>query len=154
MNKISLTQKKWLLLLHVIFSAIMLGGAVIFLVLSIVATTSQDSALTQSCYTVMQALSKTSVRASTIGTLVTGLLLSAWTHWGFLRYHWVIAKEVLSVLAILLGPVGMYVWTFGAAASGQSSALLWCGIILQILSLAAIFFLSVFKPGGKRAMRK
>ncbi|RNB85298.1 hypothetical protein EDM59_12905 [Brevibacillus nitrificans] len=149
MKTISMTQKKWLLLLHVIFSAIMLGGAVIFLVLSIVAGTTGDSQVAQACYTVMHILSASSVRASTIGTLVTGILLSAFTHWGFLRYHWILAKEALSVVAILLGPIGMYVWTAGALHGGNGDMLL-IGIILQIISLAAIFLLSVFKPWGKR----
>lgn len=149
MSKISMTQKKWLLLLHLIFSAIILGGAVIFLVLSIVAAATSDPLVFQACYTVMHALSKTSVRASTIGTLVTGILLSALTHWGFLRYHWIIAKEGQSIVTIALGPIGMYVWTAGALA-GQNHGMLWGGIILQILSLAAIYLLSVFKPWGKR----
>ncbi|MDF2684453.1 MAG: hypothetical protein K0R47_5643 [Brevibacillus sp.] len=149
MNKISMTSKKWLLLLHLIFSAIMLGGAVIFLVLSIVAATTTDPNVFQACYTVMHVLSQSSVRASTIGTLVTGVVLSALTHWGFLRYHWIIAKEGLSVLTIALGPIGMYVWTAGAL-SGENPLMLWIGIVLQILSLVAIFLLSVFKPWGKR----
>ncbi|MDR7316763.1 hypothetical protein [Brevibacillus nitrificans] len=149
MKTISMTQKKWLLLLHVIFSAIMLEGSVIFLVLSIVAGTTGDPQVVQACYTVMHILSESSVRASTIGTLVTGILLSAFTHWGFLRYHWILAKEALTIVAILLGPIGMYVWTAGALNGGNGDMLL-IGIILQIVSLTIIFLLSVFKPWGKR----
>ncbi|MFD2368739.1 hypothetical protein ACFSO0_01805 [Brevibacillus sp. GCM10020057] len=153
MNSISMAQKKGLLLLHLLFSCIMLGGAAIFLVLSIVAATTDDPAVFHACQTVLHVLSKTSVRASTIGTLVTGILLSAWTHWGFLRYYWIIAKEALSVVTVLLGPIGMYIWTAGAAQGGNNT-LLWGGIVLQLLSLVAIFWLSVFKPWGKRAARE
>ncbi|WP_103104512.1 hypothetical protein [Brevibacillus reuszeri] len=164
MIKLSMNQKKWLLLAHLIFSSIMLGGAVIFLVLSIVAATSTDASIISACYQAMHALSKTSVRASTIGTIVTGVLLSVWTHWGLFRYYWLIAKEILTVFAIVLGPIGMYFWTLPASSSAlpegigamENSAILlnsgqlWTGIILQILSLAIIFWLSVFKPWGKR----
>ena len=148
MIKLSMNQKKWLLLAHLIFSSIMLGGAVIFLVLSIVAATSTDASVISACYQAMHALSKTSVRASTIGTIVTGVLLSVWTHWGLFRYYWVIAKEVLTLVAIVVGPIGMYMWTLPAGAEDLGA--LWIGIILQVISLAAIFGLSVLKPWGKR----
>ncbi|WP_312115688.1 hypothetical protein [Brevibacillus reuszeri] len=164
MGKLSLNQKKWLLLAHLLFSSIMLGGAVIFLVLSIVAATTTDAGIIAASYRVMHVLSTTSVRASTIGTIVTGVLLSVWTHWGLFRYYWLIAKEVLTVFAIALGPIGMYVWTLPGSSAVMSDGLgamqnpsilvnsvqLWTGIILQVLSLAAIFLLSVFKPWGKR----
>ena len=116
------------------------------------------------CYTAMHTLAKTSVRASTIGTIVTGVLLSVWTHWGLFRYYWIIAKEVLTLVAILLGPVAMYVWTLPAVSLAWAQGLeamgnpafivnsekLWIGIVLQLLSLILLFLLSVFKPWGKR----
>ncbi|MGZ0050599.1 hypothetical protein [Brevibacillus gelatini] len=164
MARIGLNQKKWLLLLHLLFSAIMLGGAVIFLVLSIVAANTDDAGIFTACYTAMHALAKTSVRASTIGTIVTGVLLSVWTHWGLFRYYWIIAKEVLTLVAVLLGPIGMYVWTLQALTIARAEGLaavenpaflvnsgqLWTGIVLQVLSLFLLFLLSVFKPWGKR----
>lgn len=148
MSKLGILQKKWLLLVHLIFSSIMLGGAVIFLVLSIVATNTTDESIFSACYTVMHVLSQTSVRASTIGTIVTGVLLSVWTHWGLFRYYWVIAKEVLTLVAIVVGPIGMYLWTLPAGAGDLGA--MWTGIILQLISLASIFCLSVLKPWGKR----
>lgn len=148
MSKLGMLQKKWLLLVHLIFSSIMLGGAVIFLVLSIVAASTADESVYSACYTVMHVLSQTSVRASTIGTIVTGVLLSVGTHWGLFRYYWVIAKEVLTLVAIVVGPIGMYMWTLPARA--DDLGVMWTGIILQVISLAAIFCLSVLKPWGKR----
>jgi len=50
--------------------------AVIFLTLSIIAGTTGDEGVLKACYTTMHLFAKTSVRASTIGTLVTGILLS------------------------------------------------------------------------------
>ncbi|MGG1659131.1 hypothetical protein [Brevibacillus sp. NRS-1366] len=152
MSKLGMLQKKWLLLVHLLFSSIMLGGAVIFLVLSIVAANTTDASVFSACYTAMHVLSKTSVRASTIGTIVTGVLLSVWTHWGLFRYYWIIAKEWLTLVAIVLGPIGMFMWTLPARTlpPGEGLGAMWTGIILQIISLAAIFCLSVLKPWGKR----
>jgi len=164
MGKLSVTGRRWLLIVHLLFAAIMLGTAVIFLVLSIIAATTPDVDIIRSCYTVMRMFADSSVRASTIGTLATGILLSVLTKWGLLRYYWIIAKETLSLAAVLLGPVGMHFWSLRAvtllqAGGGQAlhsqafvvnSGQLWTGIVLQIVSLVSIYIISVFKPWGVR----
>ncbi|MGI6127470.1 MAG: hypothetical protein ACOYEF_10975 [Planifilum sp.] len=167
MVKLSVTQRRWLLTIHLLFSAILFGVSMVFLVLSIVAANTQDEGVLQACYASMHILAKTSVRASTIGTLATGILLSALTRWGLFNHYWLIAKEALTVLSILLGPVGMYFWTLKAFTWTSSKGFgalqdpaflvnreqLWIGIGLQILSLAAVFAISVFKPWGTRTKK-
>jgi len=167
MGKLSANGRKWLLIVHLLFAAIMLGVAVVFLILSIVAATASDIGIVRSCYNVMLMLADSSVRASTIGTLATGILLSVLTKWGLLRYYWIIAKEALSIVAIVLGPFGMHFWSLRAVAliqadGGQAlhsqafvvnSGQLWTGIILQIVSLASMYVISVLKPWGVRRNR-
>lgn len=118
----------------------------------------------KACYISMHVLAETSVRASTIGALVTGILLSVLTQWGLFKYYWIIVKEGLTLLSIVLGPIGMYFWTLKAvtltSAEGLSalqdpvfsvnSGQLWIGITLQIISIVAMFVISVFKPWGQR----
>ncbi|MDR6549988.1 hypothetical protein [Paenibacillus qinlingensis] len=167
MKTMSLMNKKWLLSLHIVFSAIMLGTSVTFLILSITAVSTQDSVLVLACYKAMHVLSGSSVRASLIGTVVTGVLLSVRTHWGLVKYNWIIVKEILTLIAIVLGPFGMYVWTLkgitlltdvgiegvNQGAYVTNTVYLFIGIGLQLLSLLAMFVLSVFKPWGKRKTR-
>jgi hypothetical protein len=164
MRKLSITKKRWLLSLHILFASIMFGVAVTFLVLSIAAANTSSLDVLQACYNGMHILAKSSVRASTIGTLVTGVLLSLWTNWGLFKFYWIIAKEVLTIFSIGLGFVGMYTWSLNAvtlvSTDGwdvwQNSAFivnneqLLIGIVLQIISLGTMFVLSVFKPRGQR----
>lgn len=164
MGRLSVTQRRWLLTLHLLFAAIMFGVAVGFLILSITAANTNDEGVLKACYTGMHVLAVTSVRASTIGTLVTGILLSVLTQWGLFKFYWIIVKEGLTLLSIVLGPVGMYFWTLKAVTLTSAEGLgalqdpafvvnsgrLWIGIILQILSLVAMFAISVFKPWGPR----
>ncbi|MGG1550811.1 hypothetical protein [Paenibacillus ferrarius] len=164
MPTLSMKSKKWLLSLHILFSAILLGTSVVFLILSITAAASNDAGLVLASYRSMHVLSDTSIRASTIGTTVTGILLSVWTHWGLFKYRWIISKEVLTLLVILIGPFGMHVWTLrgitllqdtgiGGATQGayvSNSLMFFAGIGIQIVALVAMYLLSVFKPGGKR----
>ncbi|TJY42205.1 hypothetical protein E5161_09350 [Cohnella pontilimi] len=146
MEKISVAPRKWLLTLHLLFSAIMLGNAVAFLILSLTAAAVHDAEALKATYASMHVLARTSVRASTIGAVVTGVLLSVLTRWGLFRFYWIIAKEALAIVAIGLGPFGMYFWTLKAGSSWQ----LWSGIVVQILTLASLFVISVFKPWGQR----
>lgn len=164
LKKLSVTAKRWLLIPHLLFAAIMFGVTVSFLILSIVAANTDDPEVLKACFTSMHLLSQTSVRASTIGTVVTGILLSVLTNWGLFRFYWIIAKEMLTIISIGLGVVGMYFWTLKSvtilSAEGANalqnpvfivnSQQLFAGIVLQIISLAAIFIISVFKPWGKR----
>ncbi|MFC5530765.1 DUF2269 family protein [Cohnella yongneupensis] len=168
MGNISLTPRRWLLTLHLLFSGILLGVSVAFLILSLFAVNTNDEGVFQACYHAMHLLSKTSVIASTIGALVTGVLLSVLTRWGLFKFYWIIVKEVLTLVSIGLGPIGMYFWTLKAADLSSEQGLnalqdpgfivnhrqMAVGIILQILSLVAMFILSVFKPWGERRVKK
>ncbi|MGG1676792.1 hypothetical protein ACIFOT_13730 [Neobacillus sp. NRS-1170] len=152
--KISYKTKRWLLIFHILFAAIMLGNMTAFLIFSITAAVASDEGLIQACYQAMHILSKTSVRASTIGTTVTGILLSVWTKWGLFKYYWIIAKEGLTVFCIILNLWGMYTWTLQAISKTDDlffvKAELWTGIIIQIISLILMYIISVIKPWGKR----
>jgi ABC-type uncharacterized transport system permease subunit len=157
-----------MLTLHLVFAAIMLGNMVTFLILSITAAATDDIGVLKSCFTAMQVLAGSSVRAATIGTVVTGIVLSVMTHWGLIKYYWLIVKELLTILAIGLNFIGMYVWTHKAVQlvdaygiqtlSNPSFAevrlTLFFGIGIQILSLVAMYVLSVYKPWGQRRRRQ
>ncbi|MGV3465454.1 MAG: hypothetical protein ACO1OT_09200 [Heyndrickxia sp.] len=131
-----------------------------FLIFSItVAVGDQQTSIV--CFHAMNILSETSVRASTIGTTITGILLCIWTKWGLFRYYWILAKEGLTLLVMGLNLWGMYSWTLQALMSVKDNniidfinqAYLWTGILLQIVSLIMMYVLSVFKPWGKRIMQ-
>nr|WP_249316562.1 hypothetical protein [Bacillus sp. FJAT-50079] len=149
-----------MLIIHILFSAIMFGNMVTFLILSITIATTEDSSLIVSCYKVMHILSNSSIKASTIGTTITGILLCIWTNWGLFKYNWIIVKEILTLLLIGLNVWGMYAWTLdalngvGAERLWGANLSLWTGIILQIVSLIFIFAISIFKPWGKRKIQK
>ncbi|REE81483.1 hypothetical protein A8990_1187 [Paenibacillus taihuensis] len=166
-NKLSLTQRRIWLLLHILFASIMLGVQAVFIILALTASVTDNGTVLQSCYYIMHLLATSSVRASTIGTTVTGIILSVQTPWGLFRYYWIIAKEVLTLLAIVVGLYGLYEWTMHGLARIDADGLdawhasgftvnhvsLWVGIIIQTLSLIAMFILSIWKPGGKRKSR-
>ncbi|ALC83747.1 MULTISPECIES: DUF2269 family protein [Bacillus] len=160
MKKISLNQRKSLLLLHILFAAIWFGTTVVFLVLSINAAATENEQTLVSSYTAMYLLASSSGRVSIFGTVITGILLSVLTNWGLFKHYWIIAKEVLSLVMMGLGLVAIYSISLNAFNVSSANGLaakeminqgwLFTGVILQILSLILTFWLSVIKPWGKR----
>ncbi|WP_246066820.1 hypothetical protein [Paenibacillus koleovorans] len=166
-NRISQTTRKWLLSLHLLFSGILLGCTVVIVILSITALTTASSDTLRSCYQVMNIVAGSSIRVSSIGMVVTGVLLSVWTHWGLFRYYWLIYKQVMTLASIGVGIIGFYMWSMKGIELVESVGLdavhssayvinaqqLWVGLIFQVISLVSMFVISVFKPWGRRVPR-
>ncbi|MEK5440722.1 hypothetical protein [Fredinandcohnia sp. FSL W7-1320] len=156
--KLTKTARKWILIPHILFSAIMVGNMATFVILNITVLTTSDPFLITSCYKIMNILSDTSIKASTIGATVTGIILSVGTHYGLFKYWWIIVKEILTVLLIGINLWGMYSWTLEALENIVEGGLetqstlanldLWTGIVLQSITLVFLFVISKFKPWG------
>jgi hypothetical protein len=161
LKKLTSTQKKWLLSIHILFAAIWFGVTVAFLILSINVMLTDDINVNKGYYTSMLLLEQTSGKASIIGTVTTGILLSILTHWGLFKFYWIIVKEILTFISIGLGMAFIYFWTLNGitmlSPNGLQSQVfivnhqqLLVGIGIQIISLGAVFIISLFKPWGKR----
>jgi hypothetical protein len=157
--KLRKTARKWILIPHILFSAIMVGNMATFVILNITVLTTSDHFLATSCYKVMNILSDTSIKASTFGATVTGIILSVFTHYGLFNYWWIIVKEIVTILLIGINLWGMYAWTLealensiqGVAAQSVLANLdLFIGIVIEIISLVFLFVISKYKPWGKR----
>lgn len=163
MKHLSFTPKKWWLSAHLLFSAIWLGVTVTFLILSINIFLANDMQTIKAYYTSMLILEQTAGRVSIIGTVITGLILSIFTKWGLFKFNWIITKEIMTILCMALGFIFIYVWTLkGIDLSNEfhhdvfivNHYQLIIGIIIQLLLLATMFILSVFKPWGQRKQKK
>jgi hypothetical protein len=146
-------RKKIILIAHILLSAIMVGNMATFLILSITTVTTKDPSIVKGSYTVMNILAHTSIRASTIGATVTGIILSVTSYYGLFTFWWVMVKEVLTVMLIGINLWGIYTWTLTGLETQQSLAL-WFGIIIQLISLVFMFVISKYKPWGKRKVMK
>ena len=98
------------------------------------------------------------------GCLITGLLYSLCTNWGFFRHKWVAAKWIVTLFCVLAGTFALGPWEKAMVAiSGQlggealsdakylsSMHLNFWGGILQIALIVFMIFISVFKPWKPR----
>jgi len=97
-----------------------------------------------------------------LGSLITGLLFSCFTNWGFFKYDWITVKWIITIATILFGTFFLGPWNDTAVAisyterlfSLDNSVYLRCKLMLSIFGVlqAAVLivtvFISVIKPWG------
>jgi hypothetical protein len=102
-----------------------------------------------------------------IGCLLTGLVYSAFSNWGFFKQKWIIVKWVITISAIFFGTFFLGPWEtammnisgeMGLAAVEDAQYLyyqrmnFWFGTI-QFFVLVFTVWISVFKPWRASAKR-
>ncbi|MDL2226898.1 hypothetical protein LJB86_04510, partial [Deltaproteobacteria bacterium OttesenSCG-928-M10] len=105
------------------------------------------------------------VAAGAMGCLVTGLLYSLLSGWGFIRHKWVVLKWVLTIAAILSGTFFLGVWEQNMLELSRDlgpDSLSDPGYLaikakhlqlstIQICALLFMVIISVFKPWGRKS---
>lgn len=99
-----------------------------------------------------------------MGTLVTALLYSLFTNWGWIKHRWLAVKWVICVVGIIFGTFWLGPWMntqppisaeLGLAALNDPTYThartmdLWWGLV-QISTLGLAVWLSIFKPWKAR----
>ncbi|GHO93187.1 hypothetical protein KSF_032350 [Reticulibacter mediterranei] len=161
-KKLTITQRRWLISAHILFSIIWIGTSLCLLILALTALGTSDPSMLHIIYLLAEVLDKTLIWGSSIGALATGFLLSILTHWGLLRFYWIIVKEVLSIFSFALGYAGLHTWLthLGTMTAVQSSDTIQAaypltlhiyiaGCTLELAALVIMVIISVFRPWGQ-----
>lgn len=151
--------RRFALAAHVASSVGWFGAVVVFLALAVVGLTSQDAQTVRGAYLVMEPAARYVLVPLAFASLLTGLVQSLGTKWGFFRHYWVLFKLLINVFATIV--LLLYVQTLSSLAdvaaettlSGDdlgvlrsASPALHAGAALLLLLVATT--LAVFKPPG------
>ena len=167
MKKLSASGRAWLKGFHIVCTCAWIGAGVCMFLLNFVARPNDSHDL----YVVMAALRLIDdwmIIPAAIGSLLTGLLLSWLTPWGFFKWRWVTVKWGLTVIMTLFGVFYLSPWLHEMADITVSDPI---GVLHNetflakrwLLSLSggpmflAMFFLvfiSVIKPWSARSKGK
>ena len=159
--------KKILLSTHLILVSVWIGSilSVLILLLSnpLISDPSNSSIVEKVIFTIHDLV----IMNVAVAVAITGMLFSALTQWGFLKFWWIIIKwlSILTLAVIIIVFFGPSI--NGAAAisdvMGNDSVLNSKYIfyrqdaviysLIQLTILVFIVFLSVFKPWGKRKIK-
>lgn len=159
-----ITGKRILLSVHLLLNSVWVGGLAVILFLNAtkgpVISADHLSAVNQTLFRIHDVV----VMNIGFGVVVTGLLFSLFTKWGFFDFYWVIVKwlglvGVFLLITFLLAPVvngmaalsdvhGLQALTNPAYLEYERQTTLVSALLLALLAL--IIGVSVFKPWGPR----
>lgn len=165
MKKIGKKGLKWLKGFHLIAASCWIGGAVSLALLYFLKSDVSDGGvlfgINQSIHHVDMVVV---VIPGAFGSLITGLIYSIFSNWGFFRHNWITFKWILVIAAIIFGTFYLGPWEtrmmeisgdLGLAALNDPAYLynqrmnLIFGT-LQCLALMITVFTSIFKPWKKK----
>jgi hypothetical protein len=150
--------RKFGLTAHITFSVGWFGTVAGFLALAIAGLTSQNPQVVVSSYLSMDLISWFVLIPACFGTLLTGVIQSLGTQWGFFRYYWVLVKLILTIVATVVLFIHMqpinYMADMASGVTLSDSDLR--GLRIQLIADAGAAMLilliattlSVYKPWG------
>ena len=169
MVKLKSKGLKWLKGLHMVAVSCWVGGGVSLLMLYFLKGHTDNGGvlfgINQSIHHVDMAVV---VVPGAFGCLLTGLIYSLFSNWGFFKHNWLIFKWIVTVTAILFGTFYLGPWetammnisgNLGMGALGDPAYLynqkmnLMFGMI-QVAVLMITVFISIFKPWKKKSGQK
>ena len=156
-QRLSTRQKKALLTVHMISGGAWLGAAFCMLIIT---WTNQDPAHHYAVNLVLEKLDGLMMIPAPIVAIGSGLLLSWGTVWGFFRWYWLLLKQLVTYVLVVLAPFTVHDWIgelislsraerIGVAYDSVHQLHVF-GSVIIILAGGAAMGLSVLKPWGRR----
>ncbi len=167
-SKLSINQKKRLLIIHIGFVIVYFGGLLSTLLLVVSTNFTMDRDLIYAAHLFIQYFDNYLVIPGAFGCLFTGVWLAVRSHWGLLKHYWVLAKWFGTMIAIMFGTNLMRIWVhdtfygiFDSPLNPLSNPeylhnrkMLLVGLAISFALLISLVTISYFKPWGKRKESK
>ncbi|MBA8910261.1 hypothetical protein [Aminobacter ciceronei] len=151
--------RKFVLTAHITSSVGLIGAIGGFLALSVAGLTSQTAELVRAAYLAMELTAWFVILPLAFVSLLIGIVQSLGTPWGLFRYYWIVAKLLLTVLAIAVLLLQMRLisdMADVAAGTALTAADFWearMSLVVHagggLLVLLVPMVLSVYKPQGR-----
>lgn len=160
MKQFTSNQQKWLKSFHVLSAAVWITCGIVMLSFSVVSPRLKTGDQLFMLNYLTDFIDMRILVPAALLTLLTGLLYSIYTRWGFFRHRWILFKWIVTVAVIITGTVFTGPWiaemTELAGRDGMSvlqnsrylvinRCQLALGLCMNV-SLIAALFVSVFKP--------
>lgn len=158
-----INERNWLLIFHLISIVALVGGNFTQGLLLISTLTAKTSEVLKVSHHLMHIVDIGLIIPGALAVLITGILLAFRTHWGFFKHYWIMAKEAIFLIVIIIGST-LNIWVQDSiritAEKGldalhdpnylQDRTILVGFAIIQTSLFLSIIVISVLKPWGKR----
>lgn len=159
MKKMSPRAQKWLKCFHIFFAALWTGAAMCMLLNVFILRVGSGGEL----YGVVRTLKIIDdfvIIPGAMGCLLTGLIYSIWTQWGFFKHNWIIIKWVINLYGVIFGTFWLGPWlnalpplvkergldVLNQAVFPHNRDMLMTWGSFQFLTIVVALFVSVLKP--------
>jgi hypothetical protein len=153
---------KWLKLFHVLFSSLWVGGAISLVLMGFLLGASTGAEL----YGISMAkkfVDDFIVIPGAFGCLITGVLYSTGTDWGWFKHRWITVKWIINAYGVVFGTIWLGPWlnslpdiahANGIAALGDpvyvnNASMLNLWGTFQATTIVAALMISVLRPWQK-----
>jgi len=164
MKNLSLKGRAWLKGLHLFLICAWIGAGLSMILLGFAKQQTTNGDELYAINAAIKLIDDFIVIPAAMGTLLTGLLFSLFTNWGFTKFYWVIFKWFMTIGQILFGTFFLGPWVNGATvisdtmrvqAFQDATYLFYSQMnqyfgILQVSLLVVVVFISTLKPWGRR----
>lgn len=155
--------KNWLKIFHLVFAILWVGGGLTLVLMQATLKATSGGEL----YGLLRAAKFVDdfiIIPGAVGSLLTGLLYSVFTNWGFFKHHWITVKWVINIGGVIFGTFWLGEWLNGMPPIAGTLGLealadptynhfhdmnqLWGSVQVSTLVFAVV--ISVLKPWGKQ----
>jgi len=163
MKKLSSKNQKWLKSFHIFFAAVWIGAGVCLIMMQSFLEANSGQML-YGINISMKLIDDFVIIPAAIGSLLTGLIYSIWTRWGFFKHNWIIVKWIINIGGIIFGTFWLGPWMNSMPPISESLGMkalsdavymnnnLMNQIFgsIQVATLIFAAFISVLKPWKKQ----
>lgn len=156
MRSLGMTGQRWLKTVHLLAAILWIGCGIAMnlLRITIQPSTPEGMAILSLAIKILDDLL---IFGGVLGILATAVIYGVWTKWGFFKQRWLTVKWIMTLVMFLIGWIIMgpavngnvhspewYASNMDVYYSNLKISAVWGPI--QLLLLAGVLFISVFKP--------
>ncbi len=166
MKKLGQKGQRWLKGFHSLFACMWVGAAIVLSVKQLFVNPSNGKEL-YGIMSTMDFIDIFIIIPGAIGVLVTGLIYSVWTNWGWFKHKWITVKWIICLYGVVFGtyPLGPWMSSLAHISKKQgisalsdpiylhNRTMLYVFGTLQAATLIFAVFITAVKPWGKAQKR-
>ena len=163
MKKIGPKGQRWLKSFHTLFACMWVGAAIVLSVKQFSLKASNGGEL-YGITSTMDFIDIYVIVPGAMGVLLTGILYSVWTNWGWFKHNWITVKWMICIYGVAFGTFLLGPWVSGLAEISQQKGLealkdpdflhkklmLYIFGTFQAATLVFALFITALKPWKKR----
>ncbi|MFH2130309.1 MAG: hypothetical protein ABIK68_08030 [bacterium] len=166
MKKMGANGQKWLKSFHILFGCVWIGCGITLIVLQFTISPTDGREL-YGIVATMDFIDLFILVPGAIGTLLTALIYSIWTNWGWFKHNWITVKWIICAFGIVFGTFWLGPWLSGMAHIAGEKGMaaltdpqythnrLMNAIFgsIQVATIIFAAFISVLKPWRKKKVK-